>query len=87
MTHFLATAERPDGQRLEDVLRGLRTDLVTRMGKIVQDERPEAQLVLANDARILEHLMSCIALAEDSSRILLKAFGPARPGAPRIGIA
>lgn len=85
MTHFLATAEQPQGHRLEDVLRNLRTDLVIRMGKIVQDERPEAQQVLANDARILDHLMACIGLAEDSSRVLMKAFGPSRPGTPRIG--
>lgn len=86
MTHFLATADRPDGHRLEDLLGDIRRDLVHRMGKIVDDGRPEAHHVLGNDVRILALLSECIALAEDSSRTLARSFGPSRPGTHRIGI-
>jgi hypothetical protein len=85
MTHFLPTAEDPDGHRLEDLLNALRRDLVVRMGKIVDDERPEARHVLSNDVRILTLLSECIDLAEDSSRVLARSFGPSRPGHHRIG--
>lgn len=86
MTHFLATAECPEGHRLEELLGAIRRDLVHRMGKIVDDERPEARQVLANDVRILVLLGESIALAEDNSRVLAKSFGPSRPGAHRIGV-
>jgi hypothetical protein len=86
VTHFLATAERPEGHRLEDLLGDIRRDLVHRMGKIVDDDRPEARHVLANDVRILTLLGEAIAIAEDSSRVLVRSFGPSRPGNHRIGV-
>lgn len=88
MTHFLVSDEHPDGQRLETILRVLRKDVLIRCTKITDDVRPEAQHVLANNIKVLEHLSEAIRLAEDSTRVLDKAFGPsqaAKGGPPRIG--
>ncbi|WP_421879331.1 hypothetical protein [Pacificispira sp.] len=88
MTHFLVSEEHPDGQRLETILRILRKDVLIRCTKITDDARPEAQHVLANNIKVLEHLSEAIRLAEDSTRVLDKAFGPsqaAKGGPPRIG--
>ncbi len=88
MTHFLVSEEHPDGQRLETILRVLRKDVLIRCTKISDDARPEAQHVLANNIKVLEHLSEAIRLAEDSTRVLDKAFGPsqaAKGGPPRIG--
>lgn len=88
MTHFLVSDEHPDGQRLEAILRVLRKDVLIRCTKITDDVRPEAQHVLANNIKVLEHLSEAIRLAEDSTRVLDKAFGPsqaAKGGPPRIG--
>ena len=52
------------------------------------DTRPEAQLVLSNNIKVLEHLSEAIKLAESSTHILDKAFGPSQAsqgGPPRIG--
>lgn len=86
MTHFLANDQQPEGCKMEDLLKALRSDLVRRMGKIVDDDRPEAKHVFENDCKILAHLLASVALAEDSSRLLLKAFGPSKRGFPRIGL-
>lgn len=85
MTHFLATEDNPDGGRLEDVLAMVQGDLVKRAALIVDDDRPEARKVLANDVKIMAMLSDCLALAEESSTILTKAFGPSQAGTPRIG--
>ncbi len=88
MTHFLVSEEKPDGHRLEDLLRIVRKDVLLRCTKITDDTRPEAQLVLSNNIKVLEHLSEAIKLAESSTHILDKAFGPsqaAQGGAPRIG--
>jgi hypothetical protein len=87
MTQFLPTAERPEGHRLEEVLTIIRNELVRRMPKIVDDARPEAQTVLANDVKILALLEEAIALAHDSSRLLKRSFGEHVEGRPRIGVA
>ena len=87
MTHFLASEQNPDGYRLEDLLIRLRSDLVVRMGKICNDRRSEAHQVFANDVAILDHLTESIRLAEENTDLLNKAFGPSKPGAPRIGKA
>ena len=50
------------------------------MARIASDRRPEAKHVLDNDIQILDHLSRCIDLAEDSSKTLLKAFGPTKAG-------
>ena len=88
MTHFLVSEEKPDGHRLEDLLRIIRKDVLTRCSRITDDTRPEAQQVLSNNIKVLEHLSEAIKLAESSTHVLDKAFGPsqaARGGPPRIG--
>ncbi|MDF1748661.1 MAG: histidine kinase [Alphaproteobacteria bacterium] len=88
MTHFLVSEDKPDGHRLEDLLRIIRKDVLTRCSKIADDLRPEAQQVLGNNVKVLEHLSEAIRLAESSTYILDKAFGPSQAsqgGPPRIG--
>ena len=87
MTHFLMTDERPDGYRLEEILTVIRSDIINRATKIVDDDRPQARHVLENNIKILGLLSECIGLAEDSSHVLDKAFGPHKDGQPRIGVA
>lgn len=88
MTHFLVSEDCPDGHLLEDLLRVIRKDVLLRCTKITDDKRPEAQQVLANNVKILDLLTESISLAEDSTHILDKAFGPSQAkkgGPPRIG--
>lgn len=86
MTHFLISDTNPEGSRLEDILRVIRNDVLVRCTKISEDARPEAQHVLDNNIKVLDVLGQAINLAEDSSRVLDKAFGPgAKGGPPRIG--
>jgi hypothetical protein len=85
MTHYLVTDENPDGQRLEDVLTMVRSDLIKRAALLVDDDRPEARKVLANNVQIMSMLGDCIAMAEENTSILDKSFGPSRAGKPRIG--
>lgn len=86
MTHFLISDTNPDGSRLEDILRVIRNDILTRCTKINEDIRPEAQQVLQNNIKILDLVSQSIVLAQSSTKILDKAFGPgSEPGAPRIG--
>lgn len=85
MTHFLVTDENPNGHRLEDILMLIRKDMLTRAIKIADDRRIEALHVMRNNMKILELISEAIALAEDSSRILDRAFGPVKGGPPRIG--
>jgi len=87
MTHFLATEEKPDGYKLEDILGLLRGDLIKRATKIVDDQRPEARHVLNNNIRILSLLSEAIDLAVDSTKTIEKSFGKPMPGHPRIGKA
>lgn len=88
MTHFLVSEENPAGLRLEDILHAIRMDVITRCTKIMSDPKDEARHVLNNNMKILALLSDAITLAEDSTRVLDKAFGPSRSakgGAPRIG--
>ena len=85
MTHFLVTEENPNGHRLEDILMLIRKDMLTRAVKIADDRRMEALHVMRNNMKILELISEAIAIAEDSSRILDKAFGSVKGGPPRIG--
>ena len=87
MTHFLVTDDHPDGYKLEDILTVIRNDILQRATKIMDDRRPEAVSVLNNNIKILEHLAESIALAESSTRILDKSFGPRKTDQPRIGAA
>lgn len=86
MTHFLVTEDKPDGYRLEDILMLIRNDMLLRASKIADDRRPEAQHVMRNNMKILGLVSEAIDLAEDSTRVLNKAFGTAgKGGPPRIG--
>ncbi len=88
MTHFLVSEENPEGYKLEDILSALRKDVLLRCSKIADDRRPEAQQVLANNVKILGFLNEAVSIAENSTHILDKAFGPSQSaggGTPRIG--
>lgn len=76
MSHFLATDDKPDGYKLEDILLLIRKDVLSRALKISDDSRLEALHVMQNNMKILGLISDAIALAEDSTRILDKAFGP-----------
>lgn len=88
MTHFLVSEENPEGRKLEDILVQIRGDILMRCTKISDDNRPEALAVLANNIEVLEHITEAIHLAQDSTKILDKSFGPSQSekgGPPRIG--
>jgi hypothetical protein len=86
MTHFLVTEDNPKGYRLEDILMLVRKDMLTRALKIADDRRPEALHVMQNNMQILQLISEAIALAEDSTKVLDKAFGSSgKGGPPRIG--
>ncbi len=90
MAKFLVSDENPTGFKLEDILIAIRKDILHRCLKISDDHRLEAHQVMANSMRILELLTEAISLAEDSTQVLDKAFGPsisAKGGEPRIGRA
>jgi len=85
MTHFLTTDDNPDGHNLEDVLAMMRSDLVKRAVLIADDNRQEARQVLANDVKIMAMLSDSLALAEENTALLNRAFGPSRADQHRIG--
>ncbi len=88
MTRFLISKENPEGHKLEDILRAIRRDILTRCTKIADDHRSEASHVLDNNVKILNLLSDAVHLADDSTTTLHKAFGPsaaAEGGPPRIG--
>ena len=85
MTHFLQSDEKPDGYKLEDILYTIRKDVLIRCQKITDDHRTEAQHVLNNNVKILDYISEAIKLAEDSTQVLNRSFGPSRTGKPRIG--
>ncbi|MEQ8246692.1 MAG: histidine kinase [Alphaproteobacteria bacterium] len=88
MTHFLVSEDKPEGYRLEDILGVVRGDILKRAAKIADDHRPAAAHVLKNNLKILALLSEAISLAEDSTRVLERAFGPGvKGGPPRIGKA
>jgi len=86
MTKFLVSDDNLDGFKLEDILRAIRKDILYRCNKITDDDRSEAGHVLSNNITILGLLTDAIELAEDSSLVLQKSFGPTKQdGPPRIG--
>lgn len=90
MTNFLVSDENPEGYKLEDILHAIRTDVIVRCTKIMNDPKDEARHVLDNNMKVLNLLSEAIGYAEDSTKVLAKAFGPSRTaqgGAPRIGSA
>ena len=44
-----------------------------------------AKQVLENNVRILQHITDSIKIAEDSTKLLDRTFGPHQAGQPRIG--
>lgn len=90
MTRFLVSDENPTGFKLEDILIAIRKDILRRCTMIADDHRLEAHQVMANNMRILELITEAITLADESTRVLDKAFGPSlasEGGKPRIGHA
>jgi len=90
MTRYLVSDENPAGRKLEDILMELRADVLVRCTKISDDLRPEALQVMANNMEVLHHLTQAIEIAQDSTHLLDKAFGPSQAekgGPPRIGKA
>ena len=86
MTHFLVSEDNPDGLKLEHILRAVRNEVLSRCSKIANDNRAEAVQVLDNNVKILALLGEAAKLAENSTEILDKSFGPGvRGGPPRIG--
>jgi len=88
MTRFLVSDENSDGYKLEDILHVIRTDVIVRCTKIMHDPKDEARHVLDNNMRILNLLSEAIPFAEDSTKVLVKSFGPGRTaqgGALRTG--
>ncbi|MBT5240333.1 MAG: histidine kinase [Rhodospirillaceae bacterium] len=84
MTNFLVSEENEKGFLLEDILISIRKDILERCLKITDDKRPEALHVLSNNMKILNLLSDAIALADDSTKTLDRAFGP-HGKTPRIG--
>jgi len=88
MTHFLVSPSNKDGYLLEDILMVIRKDVLTRCVQVADDHRPEALLVMQNNTKILDLLSQCITVAQHSTEVLNKAFGPSetpKGGKPRIG--
>ena len=54
------------------VLEVLRGDMMRRSAQMVDDQRPEARGLIANNVAIMEHLTHCLHKAQDSTRILGK---------------
>ncbi len=84
MTSFLVSDENEKGFRLEDILISIRTDILKRCLKITGDTRPEALHVLNNNMKILNLISEAVILADDSTKVLDRAFGPSGDK-PRIG--
>ena len=84
MTRFLISETNPDGHTLEDILQGIRSDVLIRCTKISEDNRAEPKHVLNNNIKILALLSQAIDFAEDSTRSLVKAFG--RADGPAAGV-
>jgi len=87
MSGFLVTDDNPDGYKLENILTAIRNEIIQRATKIMDDGRPEATTVINNNIKILNHLSESIALAENSTSVLQKAFGDHSSDVPRIGKA
>lgn len=85
MTHFLVSDDKPDGYKLEEILSVVRADMIKRCGKITGDTRAEARHVLDNNVKILGLISEAIRLAEDSTKVLARSFGPPDGHLPRIG--
>ncbi|MDE0811980.1 MAG: histidine kinase [Alphaproteobacteria bacterium] len=68
-----------------DILSLIRSDLIKRATKIVDDARPEALHLLNNNNRILSLLTEAVELAAESTKTLERSFSASTAGQPRIG--
>lgn len=75
MTRFLISDTNPDGHTLEDLLHGVRSEILARCTKTSDDNRAEPKYVLNNNVKILGLLGQAIELAEESTRVLDKSLG------------
>ncbi|MGE6756274.1 hypothetical protein ACQKFO_23065 [Rossellomorea sp. NPDC071047] len=83
---ILMGSKNHNGWKLEDLLAQVKQEVSEKINKIVDDESPQAQVVVRNNLSIIEHLGAAEAL-QRSSYVVLDAMkkneGPA--GKPRIG--
>ena len=75
MTKLLVSDENPTGAKLEDVLRAVRNDIIARCQASVAVHDRDTEKVVNNNMRILTMLTDCIELAEQSTQILIQAYG------------
>ena len=75
MTQMLVSTENPSGEKLEDLLRVVRADVIRRLAGYANDPRQQARDLVAANVKVLEHLSEAIRLAEGSTQMLEKAFG------------
>ncbi|MDP4795896.1 MAG: hypothetical protein NWR87_03200 [Rhodospirillales bacterium] len=80
ITSFLVSESKPDGYRLEDIVREIRNDILVRCTHVMEDGRPEVGLVMANNMEILGMLSDVIALAENSTELLSRIYGTDQAG-------
>lgn len=73
---YMTTDAAPKVHRLDEILLIVRDDLLNRTHKLADDHRPEAKHVMRNNVRILNLLTEAIGLAQDSSKLLSRSFGP-----------
>lgn len=79
-TTFLVSEDKPDGLRLEEIVREIRNDILIRCTHVMTDGRPEVALVMANNMKILGMLSDVIALAENSTELLSRIYGTDQAG-------
>ncbi len=70
MTKILVSPDNPKGQKLENILEQIRSDLLKRSAHIMDDKRPDASLVLRNNVEIMVLLSQCVEKARESARIV-----------------
>jgi len=83
---ILMSAENPHGWKLEELLSQINTEVSHKINKVIDDETPQAQVVVRNNLAIVEHLAAAEAL-QRASYIVLDAMRPNEgpTGKPRIG--
>jgi len=79
-TTFLVSENKPDGFRLEEIVREIRNDILVRSTHVMTDDRPEIASVMANNMKILGMLSDVIALAENSTELLSRIYGTDQAG-------
>lgn len=75
MTKLLVSKDNPGGYKLEDIIRLIRKDILSRCLEISDDEHEDIQLVISNNMHILSHLEQIISHAENSTEIMTRYFG------------